>query len=202
MHRLRWMLMEAGNTTNRNAAAAYLDKLGTATGSRDNLKLLLAKIQGLNTIMILMDEPLQSIYSAFGALDSTAKKTITEAAKDLDQVMSELPDASLIADWQYLCKQMKRDLLQTPEKTLADLNDVRKTLLHTANARMFIISSGASQLALQKNISSLLAGLSKDGVTNVNYSAKKMIDERLKQRLGTTENPVYVGLIKIGRAHV
>ena len=195
VHRLRWMLMEAGNTTNRNAAAAYMDKLGTATGSRDNLKLLLAKIQGLNTIMIVMDEPLQSIYSAFGALDSTAKKTITEAAKDLDQVMSELPDASLIADWQYLCKQMKRDLLQTPEKTLADLNDVRKTLLHTANARMFIISSGASQLALQKNISSLLAGLSKDGVTNVNYSAKKMIDERLKQRLGTTENPVYVGLI-------
>ena len=195
IHRLRWMLMDAGNTANRNAAAAYLDMLGTATGSRDNLKLLLAKLQGFNTIMVVMEEPLQRILGGFGALDSTAKKTITEAAKDLDQVMGDIPDASLITDWKYLCKQMKHDLLQTPEKTLADLNEVRKTLLHSANARMFITSSGASQVALQKNISSLLDGLSKENVTRVNYANKKMIDERLKQRLSTTENPVYVGLI-------
>ena len=90
---------------------------------------------------------------------------------------------------------MKHDLLQTPEKTLADLNEVRKTLLHSANARMFITSSGASQVALQKNIGSLLDGLSKENVTRVNYANKKMIDERLKQRLSTTEKPVYVGLI-------
>jgi hypothetical protein len=90
---------------------------------------------------------------------------------------------------------MKHDLLQTPKKTLADLNEVRSLILHAANARMFITSSGATQVALQKNISSLLAGLSPGAVNRINYTNKKMIEGRLKQRLGISENPVYIGLI-------
>ncbi len=195
IHRLRWMLMDAGNSTDRNAAAAYFNMLATAIGTRDNLKLLLAKIQGLNTIMVVMEEPLQSIFSSFNGLNMAAKKTITEAAKDLDQLLSDIPDASLVTDWQYLCKQMQHDLLQTPEKTLADLNELRKTMLHTANARLFIIASGTTQQALQKNINGLLAGLSTAPVKRINYTDKKWIDERVQQRLHTSDNPVYVGLI-------
>ena len=195
IHRLRWMLMDAGNTTERNTAAAYFDVLAKATGTRDNLKLLLAKIQGLNTIMVVMDEPLQSIFTAFNALDAGAKKTITEAAKDLDQLLSDIPDASLVTDWQYCCKQMQQDLMHTPEKTLADLQELRKLLLHTANARLFTISSGTTQLALQKNISNLLAGLSTAPVKSIVYPNKQWIEARVKQRLNTSDNPVYVGLV-------
>ncbi|CAN5515084.1 hypothetical protein BH11BAC5_BH11BAC5_00750 [soil metagenome] len=195
IHRLRWMLMNAGNTAERNAAAAYFDVLATATGSRDNLKLLLAKMQGLNTIAVVMEEPFQHILSEAGKLNATAKKTIEEAAKDLDQVLNDVPDESLIADWKYVCMQMKHDLLQTPEKTLADLNEVRSLILHAANARMFITSSDAIQTALQPNIAGLLAGLSVSPVNRINYANKKVIDERLKKRLGNNENPVYIGLI-------
>jgi len=48
---------------------------------------------------------------------------------------------------------------------------------------------------LQKNINSLMSGLSKDAVTKVTYSNKKIIDERMKQRLQTSKNPVFVGLM-------
>jgi Zn-dependent M16 (insulinase) family peptidase len=195
IHRLRWMLIDAGNTENRNAAAAYFDVLGTAKGSRDNLKLLLAKLQGLNTIAVVMEEPLQHILSASGQLNAAAKKTIAEAAKDLDQVLNDVPEESLTADWKYLCMQMKHDLLQTPEKTLADLNELRTLILHAANARMFITSSGSTKLALRNSIETLLAGLSAAPVNKVNYTNKRIVEERLKQRLGTSENPVYVGLI-------
>jgi Zn-dependent M16 (insulinase) family peptidase len=195
IHRLRWMLMDAGDANERNAVAAYLDILGNVKAGKDDLKELLKDLQTTDSSVMFLPESIKLAVNTFESLTPKVKKTIIEAAKDLEQVMNDIPDASLTADWQYLCRQMKKDLLQTPEKTLIALNDTRKALLHTGNARMFVIGSGATQQALQKNINDLLAGLSTSSISKVNYSNTRLIDERLKKRLGTHENPVYVGLI-------
>lgn len=195
IHRLRWMLMDAGNENERNAAAAFLDMLGNMKAGRTDLETLIGKMQNSTDTTVILAPPLQNVITAFTTLNTKAKNTATEAAKDLEQILTDIPDESLADDWHYLCTQMKNDLLQTPEKTLADLNDTRKALLHTANARMFEIASGTTSIALQKNIRVLLSGFSTTAVVKVAYSHKKIIDERLKQRLGTGDSPVFVGLI-------
>ena len=195
VQRLRWMLMDGGNTGERNEAAAFLDKLGAVSATRADLQKLLAQLQNINDASKSVTPALQNIITAFSSLPAKAKSTAVEATRDLEQTLNDIPDGSLIADWQYLCRQMKHDLLQTPEKTLAELNDTRKALLHTGNARMFEVSSSVTQAALQKNINALIAGLSAGAATKVSLPSKRIIDERVKQRLNTTETPVYVGLV-------
>jgi hypothetical protein len=193
IHRLRWMLMDGGNEKERKEAAAFLDEMAKMNADREALKTLLAGMLGNDSGAA---NPLSKpLIDAYGRLSAAAKKTAGEAAKDLEQVISELPDASLAADWNYLCRQMKKDLLQTPEVTLRALNNTRRILLSAGNARLFVIGSGGTQAALQKNIHALIAGLSRNKPDQVRYAATKHIVERVKQRLGNSGNPVYVGLI-------
>ena len=195
IHRLRWMLMDAGDINERNAAAAYLDVLGKVNAGKDDLKILFKKLQSTEPDTIHYPLGIKNAVNEFKLLSQQVKKTAIEAAKDLEQIMNDIPDASLTEDWQYLCKEMKRDLLQTPEKTLVLLNETRKAFLHTDNARVFVIGSDANQAGLKKNIEELLGRLSTVAVTKATYSTKKLVDERVKQRLHITENPVYVGLV-------
>jgi Zn-dependent M16 (insulinase) family peptidase len=98
-------------------------------------------------------------------------------------------------DWSYLCNQMRADLGQTPEKTLANLDNVRKKLLKTGNARMFFIGSRANESKLSTSHRSLLAGFENVPATKATYSNIKRVYERLKERKEATEKPVYVGLM-------
>ena len=68
-------------------------------------------------------------------------KLLAEAAKDIDITLVEIPDSSLAIDWSRLCREMAGDLSIGPEKTLANLDDVRQQILKAGNARLFLISS-------------------------------------------------------------
>ena len=70
-----------------------------------------------------------------------------------------IPDSSLASDWNHLATQIRRDLLVSPEKTLADLERVRQRITKTGNTRVFVIGSQDSQKQLDANIQSLLANL-------------------------------------------
>lgn len=195
IHRLRWMLMDAGNAADRNTAAAFLNVLGKVVADRSDLKKLIARLQGKNDPAVILPSSFNDVTEAYNAVSANTKKTIGEAAKDLEQLLTDIPDGSLQSDWDYLCTQMEHDLQQTPEKTMGDLNFVRRTILNAANARIFMIGSSAAQQLLQKNINQLLSGLSTNANFPAIYSNKKIIYERLRQRLGISEYPVYVGLI-------
>ncbi|MEZ5009510.1 MAG: hypothetical protein R2753_15300 [Chitinophagales bacterium] len=195
IHRLRWMLMDAGDANESKAIVAFFDTMENVKAGKEDLQFLIKEILGSDTTNVTIPSVVEDALQEFETLNDKSKQIAKEAVKDLEQIMNEIPEASLAADWQYLCHQMKNDLLQTPQKTLSDLNEVRKALLHTDNARMFVIGSKATQDALQKNINELIAGLSNTATTKINYSNEKIIDERLKQRLGVSENPVFVGLV-------
>jgi Zn-dependent M16 (insulinase) family peptidase len=158
VQRLRWMLMDAGDAESRNAIEAFLQKLGEAKGSREELKTLLSAIQGDKAQAGKIAPNLQSYLDGFAKLPEAARKLAIEAAKDLDQSLTDIPDSSLTMDWSYLCNQMRADLGQTPEKTLANLDNVRRKLLKTGNARMFFIGSRANESKLSTSYRSLLAG--------------------------------------------
>ncbi len=162
VHRLRWMLRDAGSAAERDAISDFLTKLSTAKGSRDELKNLLAAMRDPKADAAKVPAGLLALKTdAFDKLPEGAKAHAVEAAKDLDQLLADIPDASLAADWEYLAKQIRHDLLTSPEKTLADLDALRKSLLKTGGARVFMIGSRATQAALEPKIVAMMGEFEK-----------------------------------------
>ncbi len=198
VHRLRWMLKDAGE--GREAVSAFLSALAGAgaQGGRADLKAMLAAMQGGGSKegqTTKAPAALQSHVQSFESLSANAKALAVEAAKDLDQTLSDIPDESLAADWSYLCNEMRQDLLTPPEKVLSDLNALRQSLLKTGGARMFMIGSTATQKSLEPKVGELLASLSNAPVTKVAYSNQPLVKARLRARLPEAAAPVFVGLV-------
>ena len=194
--RLRWMLKDAGNAENQTAINAFLTKLGAAKANREDLKTLLSTMRsGDKTQPEKVSANLKPLLEDFAKLPETARNLAVEAAKDLEQNLSDIPDSSLAADWAYLSGVIRRDLAQTPEKTLANLHAVRQKLLKTGGARMFFIGSRATQAELAADHKNLLAGFENAPAAKANYSNARLVDERLKARDAAAEKPVYVGLL-------
>jgi Zn-dependent M16 (insulinase) family peptidase len=128
-------------------------------------------------------------------LPKVAQALAVDAASDLGQTLGDLPDSSLTADWTYLCNQIRTDLAQAPEKTLADLESVRRQIVNARNARMFYIGSAANRQKLEPSYQTMLNGFDKSNLAKVNYGSERRIEARLRARGGSTAKPVYVGLI-------
>nr|MBA2733745.1 hypothetical protein [Acidobacteriota bacterium] len=194
-HRLRWMLKDAGTPETREAISNFLSKLASAKGTRTELKALLAAMQGNKEAAEKLTPELKPFNDDFARLPEAAKALATEAAKDIDQTLADIPDSSLASDWAYLSNQIRQDLLISPEKTLADLNALRQRLLKTGNARMFMTASRATQQKLEANVNSLLAGLQTGKAEAVKRSTVKLVDARLRERASDASSPVFVGLV-------
>lgn len=193
--RLKWMLKDGGDATNKMSMNAFLMELAAVSGSREELQNLLGALQADTSKKALVVAGMKNILTAFDALPATAKELAVDAAKDLEQVLTEVPDNSLQQDWAYLCRQMSKDLSKGPEKTLAELEMLRKNLLKKSVARMFMIASGSTQQQLNKDISELIAGLDNTAAVKTNFSNTGIIDSRVNARLQTSGKPVFVGLM-------
>jgi Zn-dependent M16 (insulinase) family peptidase len=194
VHRLRWLLKDAGAGKSRDAISSFLSELAgaAAKGSRGDLQALLATLQNKHATV---PAGLKPLATEFAQLPADAKNLTGEAAKDLDQILSDIPDVTLVKDWEYLCRQIRRDLLVPPAEALADLNAVRQSLLKTGGARMFMIGARATREKLDGRLGELLAALENGGVTPAKHSRARFIDERLRERSGKNETPVFVGLM-------
>src|SRR5947209_20069071 len=138
---------------------------------------------------------LKSYADDFARLPEDARAIATEAAKDLDQLLADIPDASLASDWDYLAREMRSDLLVPPAQALAELNGVRKSLLKTGGARMFTIGSASNQQKLDAGVRELVAGLETATVMPAKYTGVRIIESRVRERLGEKNAPVFVGLV-------
>jgi Zn-dependent M16 (insulinase) family peptidase len=181
--RLRWMLKDGGS----NAVYGFLAELGEVAGSREERKALLAAIR-------------DGKYAAAGKLSEKERGVAVEASRDLEASLGDIPDASLAADWRYLCGQMARDLRQGPERTLAILDEVRRSILVAGGARMFVIGASATQTQLGPGVQRLSAGLQNATFKKAAYSPARRIDARLVSRepLGSEKRagaPLFVGLL-------
>jgi hypothetical protein len=117
-----------------------------------------------------------------------------DVGADLAQLLPDIPDASLQADWRYLCTQIGRDLLVTPEKTLARLDVLRAGLLAPGNARLWIVGSRANLDQLAAPLASLTGDLMAARPAPVTYDAVRRIDRRLRDHQGDSAVPRFVGL--------
>src|ERR1035438_2631576 len=111
VQRLRWMLKDGGS----EAVYGFLTELGAVAGSRDERKAILTAIR-------------DGKYAPAAKLSEKERAIAVEAGRDLDASLDDIPDSTLAADWRYLCGQMERDLRQGPERTLAILDEVRRSI--------------------------------------------------------------------------
>jgi Zn-dependent M16 (insulinase) family peptidase len=192
VHRLRWLLKDAG--ADRDAVAAFFDSLAAApkqNAEREHLKNLLGTFQRGE----LKDRYYNDQKSEFNALPAGAKALAVEAAKDLDQLLADVPDETLAADWEYLVRQMRRDLLVPPAEALAELSAVRQSLLKTGGARSFIISSTATRASLEPGLRELLGGLQTAPHAAAKYTNARLVESSVRARVGDKNTPVFVGLV-------
>jgi Zn-dependent M16 (insulinase) family peptidase len=171
--RLKWMLKDAGSKTDSASISDQLEKLEGATGTREQL--------------------LAAVTAA--KISPRADAIMKDAADDLTQMLTGVPDTSLITDWRTLCFTIRHDLAQTPGKTLANLNALRQSLLKLDNTRIFMIGSAPAEQKLDVKLGQMLAGFDKRPAVLQNYPLNKVIDERVEGRMHTTQAPVFVGLI-------
>jgi Zn-dependent M16 (insulinase) family peptidase len=198
LHRLRWLLKDAGDAATRTAIEGFLARLGDAAGggrTRADLKALLGAMQGNKEFVGKVPAALAPYAEAFAALPAGAKTFAVEAAKDLEQSLADIPDETLAQDWAYLSAQMRRDLLVSPETVIADLNALRQSLLKTGGARMFVIGSTATQKSLEPEINGLLATLAKAPHRPVAYSELPLVKTRMRPRTPDAPSPIFVGLV-------
>src|SRR5581483_9782121 len=180
-HRLRWLLKGAGNDAERAAITSFLNNLSGAAsqGDRKSLKAMLAAMQGKPADV---SASLKPHVDAFNALPGAAKSNAAAAARDLDVLLSDLPENSLQQDWAYLCRQMLHDLLVPPAKTLAELNALRRDILKTGNARMFLVGGPQAEKQLSAGINQLVAHLSVAPADAPRAGSSGLITDRVHQR--------------------
>lgn len=190
--RLKWMLKDAHNS---EAINKFLSYLAEAETGRESLKKLLQVITSDLTVNPDSAGVNKEYAIDFNNLSTSDKAIAKEAGLDLQQMLNEIPDTSLTMDWKNLCATIQKDLDQTPEKTLEDLNQLRHELLKTSKVRFFTIGSESMQQKLHTGIEKLLAGFDDGPVLKQNYSSENLIDQRVKERMHTDTTPVFVGLI-------
>jgi Zn-dependent M16 (insulinase) family peptidase len=170
VQRIRWMLKDA-TPADRVRTVGILNELSNTTAVRQDLKARLVQLQ------------------------SDTDKIISDAAKDLDLTLTDIPDSSLSLDWPHLCREMADDLSAGPEKVLAALDSMRKQILRTGNARMFLIGAASTQRELTDPIQRLVQKLEKAPAVRATYDATSVVLKRLRERDPSATNPLFVGLL-------
>ncbi|MFL6257485.1 MAG: M16 family metallopeptidase [Pyrinomonadaceae bacterium] len=193
VHRLRWLLKDAGEGAQREAISNFLTSLANAKGSREELKSLLAAMQGKKDAQA--PASLKSQADAFAQLPEGAKALAVDAAKDLDQLLADIPDETLAADWEYLTKEIQRDLLVAPAQALSELSAVRQSLLKTGGARMFMIGSTPVRATLEPGVRDILGSLQVAPQASAKYTTTRLVESRIRERMSDKNRPVFVGLV-------
>jgi Zn-dependent M16 (insulinase) family peptidase len=117
-----------------------------------------------------------------------------DLADDLTQIVADLPDESIVADTNYICRQLRADILLTPEVALQRLNALRESILATGNARMWAVGSHASLDQLKAPMSALASDLRDTTPPRVTYTSERRVDDHLVSRMDVAFDSRFVGL--------
>jgi Zn-dependent M16 (insulinase) family peptidase len=195
LHRLRWMLKEADSPAGHSE---FAELMGLLTGLADNAD----RNHLENLIAVLMDDAeteippgARNIIDKYAKFSENGRELGKEAARDLQVILSDLPDNSLVDDWRYLCAQIYSDFQVRPEQVLSELNYVLSLLRRSDNVRGFLIANTENQKVLLPRLNGLLERFDRTPSERQKYSSDQIIVSRLKERAPGFERPVYVGLI-------
>lgn len=197
LHRLRWRLKDPGPAGVLEQFRDFNDRLAVLGSqySRSQLKGTLAALMGNTSATDSVPSGADSLKTGMDALPSSANGLVLEELKDLQQSLADIPDQSLAADWQYLCRQMTADLTVPPQRALDELKSVLNLIRKADNVRVFLISSSPSKKNLSPTLDTLLSRLDQTPSVRQMYDRTPRIVQRLRERLTTMGRPIFVGLV-------
>lgn len=176
--RLRWLLKDPP-AADAQAVGAFLARVAEAARGlrRDEIKALLtlAKAPGAD------------------ALTAAQRALAGEALRDLDLSLVDIPDPSLAADFAYLAAALRADLLTPAAQALAQLESLRRRLLRSGGARMFIASPAALRTTLEPDLATFAKRLDTAPFERVWPRGEAIVIERLRLREPAAD-PVHLGL--------
>jgi len=174
--RLRWLLKDPA-PADADALTSFFNTLAAAGKplGRAELKTLLAK------------KPEN--------LSPAATQIAQDALKDLDLALIDIPDNSLGIDFEYLCGAMRDDLRTPASEALSQLDAVRRAILNTGGARMFMVGSTSLQNAVTADVKNLESTLRSANAAAPPPAGDPIVTRRLQQRDPSVNNPVHVGLL-------
>jgi len=193
MHRLRWLLKDAGTESD----VAFFEKFMSLLA--DEFKKLDRK--GVEALLDDLDaadknfDPASPLTTMLNSAPATAKTLLIDAIKDLQLSLSEIPDNSLSAYLSYLCKEITNDLKVKPADALASLSKVLDLLRHQDNVRAFIISSNTDQEVLMPLVNAMVQKLTASESPKQQYVDSPLVAHRLRQRHPSSEKPILVALV-------
>lgn len=197
LHRLRWRLKEAGSAED---AQAFYDFIGglAITGARSpraQTRALLSAILGDETATGTLGSQGEAVLQEYRSLAPGAAALVRDAASDLQQSQSEIPDGSFPRDWQYLCHQMAADLRVPARDALAELNHVLTLVRRADNVRSFIIANQTNGTAVEERLTALVSRFDATRSKRFAYRGSPHIMTRLREREPGVGRPLFVGLV-------
>jgi Zn-dependent M16 (insulinase) family peptidase len=197
LHRLRWRLKDPGPETSLRLFAEFMDGLADygRTASREDLTVLVGVLSPEGKAEGTLSARGKKTAQTLTNLPEPARTLAYEAVKDLRLSLSDIPDATLGTDWDYLCRQMVADLKVPPAQALDELRQVMTLVLAGDNVRAFTIGSAANQKALGARLEEITRRLSPTPSRRQAYDNLPRVVQRLQERTPGMDRPVYVGLV-------
>ena len=176
--RLRWLLKERA-PEDAEPLAAFFTRLAQDGRALDRAKLKAFLADGKAT--------------GLEGLSPSQRAIASDALRDIDLTLGDIPDASLGDDFSYLALAIRDDLATPPAEALARLHSLRKRLLRASGARMFLASSGELRSAIAPRIEALAGLLERGEFVAQPQQGEPLVDSRLRMR-DPAAAPVHVGL--------
>ena len=196
LYRIKWMLKDAGDPNKPESFVKFLESLAAKGAGLDRKQLgeLLATISG-DQKFAWSSAIVVELTAKYLIADPRNAGLIQDVARDMQRVLSDIPDASLATDWQFLCWQTARDASMDDNTALAQIRGVIEKLRHTDNVRAFMISSSVTKDALMPRLTGIIGKLDPKPSVRQQYSTEPLVINRLRERAPDTGKPVYVGLV-------
>lgn len=193
VHRLRWMLKDAGSASDAAFFEKYMQLLAADLAKLERPQVV--KLLGELITSDMSFDPANPLSAMLNGAPAGARELVVEAIKDLQLSLTDIPDNSLSNDLSYLCSQITGDLKVTPAEALASINHVLNLLRHQDNIRAFVISSKIDKDALMPKITGIVKKLAASKTPEQKYADSPLVAHRLRQRVPTAQNPIMVGLV-------
>jgi predicted Zn-dependent peptidase len=116
------------------------------------------------------------------SLPPASRARVARAGRELGQLLADLPDASLAADWASLCRTMAKDVARDPKQALDAFRRVLAAVAHAPAARVWMVGSSKTEAAVSAELEHLLSALDASPAPTVTRSSRARITDRARAR--------------------
>ncbi|MFH1700101.1 MAG: insulinase family protein [Candidatus Zixiibacteriota bacterium] len=195
MHRLKWRLMDPGDSNTLQSARELLTSLATAGESSSKEDLIdFASTFSTGDPARFEGGHFGQFVEAYMLSPVEAQDIIQDALSDMAIILSYAPAENMPQEWAYLASQMNSDLQFRPEKVLTDLKEAMGLIRNKNIARTYLISNVDDKKQLEPALTELIKSFDDINPVFPEVGNSPAVWERMKSRYPNLIKPVYVGL--------